>query len=303
MKARQRSPRLLPLVATVATAAMMIATPVTVAGAQPAITADSEPTTTTSTEATPPPAAATDEKVKIELQLKHPVTVADAMTVADELDVRELQYNIDGAAGGVIVTPGATAEDVQDELHKATARHGFHPPIDTVVVAVEAQPTTQPQNQNRGAQLQTEAAVPDPEAKQEAETLAQELKAKPEADLKGKPQQPTLGTAPVGAEKSATGPARQQVSKYAWTPTYANSTAWEFEPGIATFQHDVAWSSAGGFISDIDPEHGFEIGDKQFNYSLPGGVRPGCELNPGSDDGAFWAQREGDAHGAPKTWG
>ena len=120
-----------PLITLVAAASL------TAAVTSPVTAQTTAPTSApTSSPAEPAPSATEDEKVKIELELEHPVSVADAMTVADDLDVREFQYNIEGAAGGVIVTPGATAEDIQSELDKATARHGFHPPIDTVVWAV-----------------------------------------------------------------------------------------------------------------------------------------------------------------------
>ena len=251
----------------------------------------------------PAPEATSEQEAKVEVPLEHPVSVADAMEVADDVSVRELQYNVEGAGGGVIVQPGATAEEVQSELDKATAPHGFHPPIDTVIVAVAAEDDSSAD----GQQADLQAVTPDAqESRDVTDTVTQQLNDKPQAELQGEPQQPILGEAPSGAESpSAGGPTRQYAgeTKYPWTPTYANSTAWEIEPGIATFQHDVAWANSGGFISDIDDNYGFELGDKQLNYSLPPGNRPACKAHPRSDDSAFWAKRQGSGQGAPLSWG
>lgn len=261
------------------------------------------PTSSTPAEQQPAPEATSEQEAKVEVPLEHPVSVADAMEVADDVSVRELQYNVEGAGGGVIVQPGATAEEVQSELDKATAPHGFHPPIDTVIVAV----TAEDDSSANGQQADLQAVTPDAqESRDVTDTVTQQLDDKPEAAMQGVPEQPILGTEPAESDSpSASGPTRRyaDASKYPWTPTYANSTAWEIEPGIATFQHDVVWSNSGGFISDIKPEFGFEIGEKQYNFSLPGGARPACDLNPGADDGAFWAQRQGGGQGAPLTWG
>lgn len=138
-----------------------------------------------------------------------------------------------------------------------------------------------------------------------AKEVAQLLDTKPESPLMGTPEQPEMGVDPQNLNATSERSVSTLQDNYTipdWAPHYVNSTLWELEPGISTFRHDLTWTDSSRSISDIRPGFGFEIGDKQRNLALPGGVRPFCEINPASDDSAFWAQREGSGLGAPKTW-
>lgn len=237
---------------------------------------------------------------RVVVDLNHPVSVSDALSVTTLFEVSELRYNVEGASGGVVVAPDATAETIQSELDKATQPYGFEPPIDMVVVDLPAEDTPASISQDRIAPLDNAPRQEEMKRSIEAE-IASILEAKPEETLVGSPEQPVLGNAPHDLDSPGT-PGMQTFQAEnlpRWTPSYANSTAWEFEPGIATFRHDLAWQANGGFISDVADGYGFEIGEKQYNNSLPELARPFC---PGGDDSAFWAQREGGGLGGPKTW-
>lgn len=165
--------------------------------------APTPPMTTQAQPAPQPEADGTAEDTALAtVSLDHPVTVSDALSVADAAPVRELRYDVDGASGGVFVQPGATPTAVQVELDKATTPHGFQPPITAVVIEVAAPTPSEQSDESQPSPAEPSArrALPETSAPTDEQAASEQIKAalarKPLATAKGTPQQPTLGVAP-----------------------------------------------------------------------------------------------------------
>lgn len=227
----------------------------------------------------------------LQVDFDHPISVADAMQLDDLAPIRELRFDVVGAAGGVGVTASDTVESVEGKLNAATLPHGFSPPISGIVYLVPWT-TSSPMEEVAPAQR-----IPPVQEDLDEGTLAQRVRSRaaelPEQEAEGEPQQPELGQAPRTSSSVGLRAQRAMAQpQLGWQPNWINSTAWEFHPGVATIRHDLGWLPEGGAINRVKDGYGFEIGPKQRNASiphLPGDRRPWCTFDRADSD--FWAKR------------
>lgn len=226
------------------------------------------------------------ETTRVVVELPHPVSAADAVSLRSSLDVVGLQFSTMGAAGGVSVSEGQSDADVVAQLDAATSPHGFTPAITAVVVE---QPRTAVESDPNARNVEPDVPVVTKELQSQIDRAAGQL---PAAETKGTPEQPELAPPPASSSTQPQARVQEEGDNAPWSPAYANSTAWEFEPGVATVRHDLVWDGSTDYPWTILDDFGLEIGDKQVNENLLPGIRPYC-LDPSNDTG-YWARRVDD---------
>ena len=234
-----------------------------------------------------------DRPMPLTVKLDQPVPAASIPELRSIGTVVEARYDVDGAAGGVFVSDSMSGSDIQEELDKATVPHGFQPPISSVTIELPAPPRGQDPSPQTKALMAPDLSA---QHQQLAEEVLEASRSLPQAEQKGEPVQPDMGARPE-ENQSTRGAISPQVQPGpdwpSWSPDWINSTAWEFEPGVATIRHDLVWDEDGETINSIPGAYGLEIGNKLNNasipYSPPFNRRPYCTYS--RSDHEFWARR------------
>ncbi|MFD4366209.1 hypothetical protein [Rhodococcus sp. NPDC058521] len=134
------------------------------------------------------------DKTPVVVELPHPVSAADAVSLRSSLDIVGLQYSTMGAAGGVSVAEGQSDADVVAQLDAATSPHGFTPAITAVVV--EQPRTVAPDSDPRARNSEPDVPVVTEELQSQIDGAAGQL---PTAETKGTPEQPELAPPPASS--------------------------------------------------------------------------------------------------------
>ncbi|QNG20247.1 hypothetical protein G4H71_13110 [Rhodococcus triatomae] len=243
----------------------------------PATGETSENQTPSDTEST----ASETEQVVVELP--HPVSVGDALTLRTTVDLVGLQYTTMGAAGGVSVAEGQSDADVIAQLDAATSPYGFTPAITAIVVR---QPRTSGPSEPNARTAEPTVPIVSDALQDKVDSMAGGL---PEGGTAGQPQQPEIAPPPASRSEQPQVGVQAEGDNAAWSPAYANSTAWEFESSVATIRHDLVWDGSTDYPWAIIDDFGLEIGDKQVNENLLPGIRPYCPDT--SSETGYWARR------------